>query len=255
MNLLITICGRAGSKGVKNKNVRDFLGHPLPYYTLSAVKLYLKDHRTKWDKVNIVLNTDSKELIALVEKAPLDVDIIVRDVSLAGDFVGKVDVIRNCLVQMEDKYQCTYDVTLDLDITSPLRTVQDIDNTLTKKLNTATDLVYTVTEARRNPYFNQVTRKGEYYSKVLDSDFVSRQQAPKIYDMNASIYAYDREYLAHSSENKTPLCDIVEMMDTGILDIDSEADFELMGVIAEYLFNQYNDMREITNNLRCFSNK
>ena len=30
--LLITICGRAGSKGLKNKNLNTFSGPPLVYY-------------------------------------------------------------------------------------------------------------------------------------------------------------------------------------------------------------------------------
>ena len=41
MNILFTICGRAGSKGIKNKNVREFLSKPLPLYTLSAIDLFL----------------------------------------------------------------------------------------------------------------------------------------------------------------------------------------------------------------------
>ena len=38
--LLITICGRAGSKGFKNKNLKTFCGHPLVYYSLSAAELF-----------------------------------------------------------------------------------------------------------------------------------------------------------------------------------------------------------------------
>ena len=33
--LLITICGRAGSKGFKNKNLKTFCGRPLVYYSLA----------------------------------------------------------------------------------------------------------------------------------------------------------------------------------------------------------------------------
>ena len=40
--LLITICGRAGSKGFKNKNLKTFCGQPLVYYTLSAAELFCK---------------------------------------------------------------------------------------------------------------------------------------------------------------------------------------------------------------------
>ena len=40
--LLITICGRAGSKGFKNKNLKTFCGLPLVYYTLSAAQLFIQ---------------------------------------------------------------------------------------------------------------------------------------------------------------------------------------------------------------------
>ena len=40
--LLISVCGRAGSKGFANKNLKTFNGHPLVYYTLSAAELFLQ---------------------------------------------------------------------------------------------------------------------------------------------------------------------------------------------------------------------
>ena len=40
MNLLFTVCGRAGSKGVTGKNLRNFCGAPLVWYTLAAVSVY-----------------------------------------------------------------------------------------------------------------------------------------------------------------------------------------------------------------------
>ena len=43
MNLLFTICGRAGSKGIKNKNIKNFLDKPLALYSLSVIDLYLKE--------------------------------------------------------------------------------------------------------------------------------------------------------------------------------------------------------------------
>ena len=66
MNILFTICGRAGSKGIKNKNIRDFAGKPLPYYTISAIDLFLK--RTALDvQSDIVINSDSPDLLNMME--------------------------------------------------------------------------------------------------------------------------------------------------------------------------------------------
>ena len=44
MKILVTVCGRAGSKGVKSKNTRDFLGYPICYYTISALKLFKENY-------------------------------------------------------------------------------------------------------------------------------------------------------------------------------------------------------------------
>ena len=62
--LLITICGRAGSKGFKNKNLKNFCGKPLVYYSLSAAELFIKNHTEL--EVDIALNTDSEDLAKLV---------------------------------------------------------------------------------------------------------------------------------------------------------------------------------------------
>ena len=81
MRILFTICGRAGSKGIKNKNIRPFLGKPLPLYTLSAIDLYLC--RQPDINADIVFNTDSKELIQIAENNHMRaVDTIIREASL-----------------------------------------------------------------------------------------------------------------------------------------------------------------------------
>ena len=93
MQLLFTLCGRAGSKGIKNKNCRIFLGKYLAYYSLSVISLFLKEHRQEY-KADIVVNTDSAELVDIMNRNSMEsVEIIQRRDSLAGDTVGKVEVI------------------------------------------------------------------------------------------------------------------------------------------------------------------
>jgi CMP-N,N'-diacetyllegionaminic acid synthase len=40
-------------------------------------------------------------------------------------------------------------------------------------------------------------------------------------------------------------CGIIEMMDTGILDLDREHDFELMEVVAQYLYESNSDFPKV----------
>jgi len=249
MRILFTICGRAGSKGIKNKNIRSFVGKPLPYYSVSAIDLFLKKTEMEID-YDIVVNTDSMELIEMMEKNPLrKVEIIKRKPELCDDVTGKIEVIRDCFSQMKKRMGKSYDMVVDLDITSPLRTVDDIEKLIKKHLETNADVTTSVTTARRNPYFNQVKRTEHGFKRVIESDFTSRQQAPEVLDMNASLYAYSPEYLMTGKEVLDGYCECIEMKDTGVLDLDHENDFALMEVIAGYLFETDENYREVKGNI------
>lgn len=248
MNILFTLCGRAGSKGVKGKNARDFLNIPLCWYSLASIALYIKQYLTTNDKYNIVLNTDSEDLIKLIEKVNIPVTLLRRNESLAGDKVAKVSVIYDCLTRAENQFGIVYDVVVDLDITSPLRTVDDIKNAIDKKLSRSeVDVVYSVTHSRRNPYFNMVKKENGFFCKAFPSNYTTRQEAPIFYDMNASIYVYSPKALKEKNHPTffNSNCDAILMKDTGILDIDSEEDYELMQVIAKFLFDNIKGYSEI----------
>ena len=248
MRILFTICGRAGSKGIKNKNIKDFLGKPLPYYTLSAIDLYLK--RNDNIEYDIVVNSDSKELLDMLKNSGIrNVDVIERMSELGGDTVGKIDVKRNCLQIMKKEKKYEYDIVVDLDITSPLRRVEDIENIINKQIAANADVTTSVVVARRNPYFNQLKKAEKGYQKVCNSGFTARQQAPEIYDMNASIYAYAPDFLVSGMQILDGYVEIVEMYDTAVLDLDHENDMELMEVIAKYLFEKKEEFEEIYNNI------
>lgn len=248
MRVLFTICGRAGSKGIKNKNVRDFVGKPLPLYTLSAIDLFLK--RNDDIEYDIAINSDSDVLLNILnENRMRPVELIKRDPELAGDLVGKIDVISNCLRVMKQRKNMDYDVILDLDITSPLRRVRDIKELLNVHAEKKPDVTTSVAPARRNPYFNQVMQTDRGVKKVIESNYTARQQAPQIYDMNASLYAYSPDYLMSGKGVLDGYCEVIEMYDTGILDLDHENDFELMEVIAKHLFKEYPDFAEIRDNI------
>jgi len=244
MKILFTICGRAGSKGIKNKNLRKFCGKYLAYFTISTIDLYL----ARYPKISadIVVNSDSLELLELVATNGLrHVDKIIRDRSLAGDSIGKIAVVNDCLEKMRIIHNTKYDMVIDLDITSPLRTVEDLEKVITIQEEKNADVTITVTTARRNPYFNQVKKTDHGVKKVIHSNYTARHQAPAIFDMNASIYAYNPSFLASGKGLLDGYCEIVEMYDTGILDLDHENDFVLMEIIAEYLFKNRTGFREV----------
>lgn len=247
MKILVTICARAGSKGVKSKNVRFFCGNPLVFYTLETYKSFCENIKEVTTDIQLALNTDSEELIKQVEDSGVEYILIKRQEKLAGDLVAKFDVIQDTMFQMESMNQKKYDVVVDLDLTSPMRTWKDIKGTLFTLLGDENaDIAYSVTEGRRSPYFNMVCEKENgYYGKILKGEYVARQQTPLCYDMNASVYAYRRNYLLNNGEKYDDRKDLIwKMKDTAVLDIDSEEDFKLMEVIFQFLITNDNEFRE-----------
>ncbi len=235
--LLITVCGRAGSKGFKNKNLKTFCSRPLVHYTLAAIELFLQSRKDI--KADVVLNTDSGLLKELVKSSYPHVIQIHRPAALSGDAVAKMCVFQHSLKVMEEKRGSEYDYHMDLDITSPLRTMEDVAGCFDLICSRDDlDVVMSACKSRRNPYMNMAIRKDGYVQQVVKSDVVARQQAPVCYDLNASIYAFRRDFLF---ENESGFlwdgrCEIFEMEDTAVLDIDSEEDFEMMEIIARHLY-------------------
>lgn len=159
--LLITICGRAGSKGFKNKNLKNFCGKPLVYYSLSAAELFIKNHPEL--EVDIALNTDSEDLAKLVAAEYPEVIYLPRGAELGGDRVPKVEVYKDSFARMEARTGKPYDAMIDLDITSPLRTEQDIENAFAKAQEREDlQIIFSVCEARRNPWFNMFKIVGDH---------------------------------------------------------------------------------------------
>lgn len=172
-----------------------------------------------------------------------------RPQEIAQDDTPKIEVIKHSVIYMEERNNIKYDYIVDLDITSPLRTVDDINNSFNElKNNDAYDIVFSVAPSRRNPYFNMVEVNNGFVHKIKDSDYVTRQQAPQVYDMNASIYVYKRNCLINKLKTSVfdGNCGIYIMEDTYVLDIDSEDDFQIMELLAkEYYYKQlpYNLIR------------
>ncbi len=245
LNLLFTICARAGSKGVQGKNVREFCKMPLAVYTIAAFGLFKARFEKEFGQITLAVNTDSDTLIQQMDRLKTEYLYIPRTKELAGDVVAKKDVIKDTMIKCEKDSGVIYDVIMDLDLTSPLRTVDDIRGTLRAlEENETADIAYSVTSSRRSPYFNMVMEKDGYYGTVIGTKFTTRQQCPQCYDMNASIYAYRREYM--TMDQVMPRRDVIwQMKDTGILDIDSEEDLELMEVLAGYFYQNYPAYREI----------
>lgn len=250
---LFTICGRAGSKGIKGKNSSLFLGVPLVYYTLAAIKLYQDTHAE--DDLTLALNTDSADLKELLDESGVSYEFVARKEELAGDGAPKVDVIRATYQAVKNDKNEDYDAVIDLDITSPLRTLKDIEALLAKRKNSDAGVIYTVVPSRRNPYFNMVQLNEDgTCSRVIETNVNARQQAPQVFDMNASMYAYSIDFMQSNAGIFEASNEFTLMEDTAVLDLDSKNDLRYMEIISQYLFEHeeaYGVLRKVAFGFRA----
>lgn len=229
MNRICTICARGGSKGVKNKNLKRILGKPLIAHSIiQAQKSNLFDI--------IAVSSDSEAILEVAKEYGVDV-IVHRPNELADDTAAKSPAIKHCVIEAENKTNITFDTIVDIDATSPLRTVEDLQCAVDKLENSdqAKNLI-TGMNARRSPYFNLVEANEKGFvklSKQLNKKFVRRQDVPKSYDMNASIYVWKRKYFFEGPNVFTDATILYEMPEERSIDIDSPLDFEFVSFLAQ----------------------
>jgi CMP-N-acetylneuraminic acid synthetase len=227
MKILLTICARGGSKGIPGKNIKPLNGRPLLDYTIQAAKRFQATH----PGTDIVLSTDAQAIREVAKTCGLDSDYQRPD-ALGGDTVGKIDVLRDVLLWQEAATGLTYDILLDLDVTSPLRTQDDLSKGLELLLNNPEAVnLFSVSPAGRNPYFNMVEQQENgYYAQVkkLPSTVLSRQAAPRVYDMNASFYVYKRAFFTLGYTGAITDKSLIYEMPHTCFDLDEPIDFEFV---------------------------
>lgn len=222
-NILCTICARGGSKGVKNKNIKELHGKPLIAYTIEQAKASgLFDH--------IVISTDSDDIANIAKKYGAEV-FFKRSAEISSDTSGKLDVIKDAFIRSEEYYGEKYDYIIDLDATAPLRIVDDIVGSFNQFKRDNNDNLITAMPSRRSPYFNLVEQDKDgkvYLSKTLDDAIVRRQDAPISYDMNASIYIWKRNILLSENTIFLKNTGLFVMPEDRSIDIDSELDYKFV---------------------------
>lgn len=232
MKGLVTICARGGSKGIPGKNIKSINGKPLIEYTIAVAE----ELSEKFD-IDIFLSTDSDEIKNVVSSlgcTNVNVDYE-RPEFLASDTAGKLDAIVKVYQFAEKANNVNYNFVIDLDVTSPLRTAQDLSDSIELLFNNKEALnLFSVSPANRNPYFNMVEEKENgYYELCKKGQFLTRQSAPKVFDMNASFYVFKKEFFEEN--HKTVITDksLIYEVPHLCFDLDHQIDFEFMSFLLE----------------------
>lgn len=218
MNVYAFIFARGNSKGLPGKNIKYLGGHPLIAHSIRVAQQVVGIDK-------IFVSTDSDE-IAAVAKA-YGASVIKRPAELATDIAPEWLAWRHAITYLRTEGH-EFDVFVSLPATSPLRSVEDVEQCLAC-LDNNTDVVVSVTPASRSPYFNMVVRDAQGASKLVcaGENVHRRQDAPAVYDMTTVAYVAYPEFILNNERIFSGRVRSVVVPRERAVDIDDIYDFKM----------------------------
>lgn len=223
------IFARGGSKGVKGKNIRTLCGRPLIAWSIEHAKALSSIRR-------IIVSTDSEEIAAVAKEHGAEVPFL-RPVELAQDESPEWLAWRHALQYLLDSEGKLPDAMVSVPATSPLRKPVDIENCLTEFSRGDADIVVTMTEAHRNPWFNMLKHDQDDFVELVmpPTDAITRRQdAPPVFDMTTVAYVVNPSFVFSNDSIFSGRVRAVEIPLERAIDIDTMLDFE----IADFLMSR-----------------
>ena len=219
MRILAIVPARGGSKGIKDKNIKEIEGRPLIEYTIEAAKRceYIDE---------IVVSTDSEKIAKVAKKAGAKVPFLRPD-ELASDTARTIDVVLFTIEQLKLIGQ-EYDIVVLLQPTSPLRDEDDICGAIEKYVSCNMKSLVSVSEVSESPILMRQIVDETHMEKLLNiNSTIRRQDMAKYYMVNGSIYINKIEELnSDTSFNDNVIPYVMDRSHS--VDIDDYVDIEVM---------------------------
>ena len=226
MNAVGLICARGGSKGVPGKNTRLLAGKPLIAWSIEQALAVSRVTR-------VIVSTDSPEIAEVAARAGAEVPVV-RPAELAQDRSAEWLVWRHALAFLKETTGDYPDALLVPSATAPLRSVGDLDRCLDEFSAGLADVVVTVTDAHRSPYFNQVRQDEDGFSHLVIAPTTRmnrRQDVPAVFDMTTVGYVSDPRFVMAADGIFDGRVRQVLIPADRAIDIDTPLDFKIAEVL------------------------
>lgn len=222
MKAIAFIFARGGSKGLPGKNIRSFGGKPLIAWSI--------EHALAVERIErVIVSTDSEEIAAVARKYGAEVPFI-RPPELAQDNSPEWLAWRHALAYILDQDGVMPEVMVSIPATAPLRFPLDIENCLDRYEQGGLDVVITVADAHRSPYFNMVKTNADGTAGIViptQSAIVRRQDAPTVYDVTTIAYVARPDFILTHSAIFEGRVGVVHVPIERAIDIDTLLDFQI----------------------------
>lgn len=230
-HVVAIVPARGGSKTVPHKNIQPLGDKPLMAWSIEVAHAAASIDA-------VVVTTDSEEIAQVARD--YGTSVIHRPARLATDDALVIDAIRHALRAWRDRNE-PIDVTVLLEPTCPLRSVEDIEACLGQLRKTpSVDSVATFTEAELNPHRAWRLEGGSPEPFIEGAvPWQPRQSLPEAYQLNGAVYAFWTDRLPEDAI--APLFGriaAVHMPAERSVDIDSTLDFMLAETILKQIVNE-----------------
>tara|TARA_B110000503_G_C7024062_1_gene361051 strand:+ start:118 stop:816 length:699 start_codon:yes stop_codon:yes gene_type:complete len=229
--ILAIIPARGGSKGILNKNIKNFNGKPLIQWTIeSALKSKLID--------KVVVSSDSHKIINISKK--LGADTVVRPKNISGDSATTESAIKHCIKYFKNRFE----TIILLSPTSPLRKKKDIDSAIHFFSSNKLDSCFSGTKLTDFLIWNYDAISTKYKSINYDYKNRSRRQERKVgYVENGSIYVFKASLVVEKNNRIGGLFDIFEMDFWQSFEIDEKQDWKFLETIHKVYIVKKNEKK------------
>ncbi len=226
MKNIAIIPARSGSKGVKDKNIRNLCGKPLMAYTIEAAI-------ASGEFEEVMVSTDSERYAEIARDYGAQVPFLRSEVT-ASDTASSWDMVDEVLANYK-KLGRSFDTFCLLQPTSPLRTATDIKEAYKLFKDKADFSVVSVCEAEHSPLWcGHLPETNEFIDFVKQDELKQRQAGKKFYRLNGAIYIVDIATFANERNLYRKGSYAYIMRQEKSIDIDTEIDFRLAEVIMNY---------------------
>ena len=233
MKKIAIIPARSGSKGLKDKNIRELGGKPLLAYTVEAAW-----QTGLFDTIHV--STDSEIYAEIARQYGADVPFL-RNEETASDSASTWDAVRFVLEEYK-KQGLQFDVIAVLQPTSPLRTADDILGAFHFFEKKEANMISSVCEMEHSPLWSN-TLPDDLSMEMFEDEAVAllpRQSLPTYYRENGAIYIIKKEHLLLGGNIYKNRCFAYIMEQRHSVDIDGELDFIVAETIMETLKSRCN---------------
>jgi CMP-N-acetylneuraminic acid synthetase len=227
MKAVAFIFARAGSKGLPGKNTKLFAGKPLIAWSIQCALSVKEIER-------VIVSTDSPQIAEVSREYGAETPFI-RPPELATDESPEWLSWRHGIEFLQNSTGALPDAFVSLPATSPLRESSDIEGCIGEFGSGSADIVITITDSQRNPYFNMVKRnENRNFDLVMATHSIPsrRQDAPEVFDVATVCYVAKPEFILTHNSIFEGRVGAVHIPRERAIDIDTLLDFK----VAEYLF-------------------